>query len=216
MSHKLNLLYVFTALLLHFFATTLATEPWNTDQQQDHQLIKEHGLIHHVLFNQQCQKTLAQLAITTTCQVLNSDMINAFSLADGNLVISLGLLKKTRNRDQMAHVLAHEFAHHQLDHFHELAQFIAKPPTFFPKRKLHKLRQKQEHDADDWADERLQAHGFDHRQIHHLWQQLSQSEQLKKWSDHAPLQKRIDPKALQATVLIDPEWRLLIRDLSQR
>lgn len=216
MSHKLNLLYVFTALLLHFFTTTWAAEPEQTDQQQVHQLIKEHGIIQHVLFNQQCQKILDQLAINTTCQVLNSEIINAFSVDDGRLLISLALLKKTKNRDQIAHILAHEFAHYEQHHFHELAQFMAKPPTFFPKRKLRKLRQKQEHSADQWADNRLQAHGFDHRQIHHLWQQLSQSEQLKKWSDHAPLQKRIAPNALKTPLLVDPEWRVLIRDLSQR
>ena len=53
-------------------------------------------------------------------------------------MITLGLLLKTQNPDQLAHVLAHEQAHITLNHHQSLAEFMRKPPVFFPKKKLKK------------------------------------------------------------------------------
>lgn len=42
--------------------------------------------------------------------------MNAFAMPGGHLVVYTGLIKKTKNSDQLCGVLAHEIAHIQLNH----------------------------------------------------------------------------------------------------
>ena len=216
MSKTFNLLYVFAALLLQFFSVTSQAQSIIEAQQHKTLLIKKHGLIHSPILNNNIHNILNRMMISSDCQVLDSDTVNAFALSDGSLIISLGLLKLTQNPDQMAHIMAHEYAHFELNHHQQLTTFTKKPPLFFPKKKLQKLRKKQEQAADEWANKRLQTYGLDPNQVHHLWQQLSQSEKLQKWSDHSQLSHRINKQSLQAPLSIDGVWQQMIHDLSQR
>ena len=46
----------------------------------------------------------------------NSNMINAFALPGGNVVVGLGLLRQMHSEDELAFVLGHEIEH--VDHYH--------------------------------------------------------------------------------------------------
>jgi predicted Zn-dependent protease len=46
----------------------------------------------------------------------NPDLINAFALPGGNVVVGLGLLKEMHSEDELAFVLGHEIEH--VDHYH--------------------------------------------------------------------------------------------------
>lgn len=48
--------------------------------------------------------------------ILNSEEINAFAAPSGHVFISKGMLKLTRNEDDLAAILAHEIAHVSLQH----------------------------------------------------------------------------------------------------
>jgi predicted Zn-dependent protease len=46
----------------------------------------------------------------------NSDLINAFALPGGHVVVGLGLINQIKSEDELAFVLAHEIEH--IDHYH--------------------------------------------------------------------------------------------------
>ncbi|WP_154224093.1 M48 family metallopeptidase [Marinicella rhabdoformis] len=216
MSKNFNLLYVFIALLLLFFMATSEAATKTTAVKQRIELIKRNGLIEATIFKQRCQKITNQLKITNQCLLLNSDDINAFAFSDGVIMITWGLLKRTHNPDQLAHIISHESSHIILKHHQHLANFINKPPVFFPKTKLKKLRQSQEIEADQIATKQLKRYGFDTAQIHHLWQQLLNTETENKWADHQSLNQRIESNMLKIPLDNDSLWQTMIHDLSQR
>ena len=216
MSKNFNLLYGFIALLLQFFLATSSADTKGAGIKQRNDLIAQYGLVDSMPFQQPCQKITAALEIPSSCLLLNQNNINAYAFADGHIMITLGLLLKTQNPDQLAHVLAHEQAHITLNHHQSLAEFMRKPPVFFPKKKLKKLRLKQEKQADQMANNQIIKAGYDPAQIHHLWQSLLNKEDSKKWSDHQKLSQRIDKHLLNQALIKSPEWQAMIHDLSQR
>lgn len=216
MSKNFNLLYVFSALLLQFFIATSVAGTKETAVTQRNALIKKHGLIDSPLFNQQCTEISKRLNIKHQCLLLDSNTINAYAFSDGAIMVSWGLFKLTQNSDQFAHIIAHESNHITQNHHQELAQFIAKPPVFFPKKKLMKFRLKQEKAADIAASQQLKKAGYDTAQIHHIWHQLLSSEIQNKWTDHQSLSHRIDLQMLKLPLNKSAEWQSLIHDLSQR
>ncbi|HXQ46250.1 MAG TPA: M48 family metalloprotease, partial [Caulobacteraceae bacterium] len=50
-------------------------------------------------------------------QILGLDYYNAYSLPDGSIVVSFGLLDQAQSDDEVAFVLAHELGHVRLGHF---------------------------------------------------------------------------------------------------
>ncbi len=48
--------------------------------------------------------------------IQNSPDVNAFSVADGTLIVYIGLIARMRNESQLAFVMAHEMAHFELQH----------------------------------------------------------------------------------------------------
>jgi len=52
-------------------------------------------------------------------QILGLDYYNAYSLADGSIVVSFGLLDQALSDDEVAFVLAHELGHVRLGHFNK-------------------------------------------------------------------------------------------------
>jgi hypothetical protein len=52
-------------------------------------------------------------------QILGLDYYNAYSLPDGSIVVSFGLLDQAQSDDEVAFVLAHELGHVRLGHFNK-------------------------------------------------------------------------------------------------
>lgn len=199
-------LYVLRGLLLHLFITDAHADTVQNAQIQRQQLISKHGLYDSPEWQKRCDSVLKQLKLSAQCLLLNHNTANAYAFADGTLMINRGLLSLIKNPDQMAHIIAHEQAHWSLKHHQQLAQFIRKPPLFFPKKKLKKLRHQQELAADAWANDRLTHHRFDPRQIHHLWQQLLGQEKNHRNNDHPALADRINHQWLLSTEELQGIW----------
>lgn len=51
-----------------------------------------------------------------TFHIIEKDVVNAFALPDGNLIVYSGLILETDNPAEFSGVLAHEIAHLELDH----------------------------------------------------------------------------------------------------
>ncbi len=203
MLSRFHILYVLVLLLLQLFNTGVLAQTLTQTSQQKQQLIARYGLLETK--DSTCNKTLRKLKIKNTCSILNSNLFNAYAFTEGSIMITKGLLQKTHNVHQLAHILAHEQAHLVLKHHHQLSGFMSKPPLFFPKRKRKKLRYQQELEADQWANQRLKTYQFMPQQIHHLWKRLLQQGQPPQ-TDHPSLKQRIDTSLLREEEMIDNGW----------
>lgn len=65
---------------------------------------------------------------------------NAINYIDGTIIINLGLIARASSEDEIAFVLAHEIAHHHLDHILERAKaFLRRGTTIQVQMKLKKI-----------------------------------------------------------------------------
>lgn len=169
------------------------------------------------VFTGRCQQLLEQLQITifTDCGLFNSPSVNAYSFADGHLYLTVGLIKRLKNNHQLAHVIAHEAAHLQLKHHFQEYQQLSQPSFFFPKRKLKKFYQNIELEADRWANQRLQKHGFDLSQIHFFWQAL-QRQKITSSKHNAYLQLRLDKAQLHNKLIVSDDYQTWLEQVLQK
>lgn len=165
--------------------------------QQQQQLIQRYGLSDNQAATQACNDLIAQLALRQfkSCQIIQASFANAFSAANGRLILTEGLLQELRNPDQLAHILAHEYAHLLLQHHQQAHELVNNPPVFFTKSRIKKFYRKIELEADDWANQHLPKHGFDAAQIHHYLLRLANTSKEHS-DDHLPLSKRIKKHGL--------------------
>lgn len=69
-------------------------------------------------------KYVSRTGITYKFKVMETDEINAFSMAGGNIWVTTGLLNYIDNEDQLAFVIAHEIAHEDLKHNMKRVQML--------------------------------------------------------------------------------------------
>ena len=175
-------------------------------QQQQQALIERHGRNCSTTWHQRCADMLLDLDLNQIkhCIIINSERANAYALANGNLILTQGLIQATRNPDQLAHVLAHEHAHLVLNHHQQTAELLQNPPTFFTKTKIKKHHRRIELAADAHADAHLLKHQMDPKQINHYLLRLDPDTQKRSVS-HPRLSQRLDATNLPSEE-IDPEW----------
>lgn len=176
-----------------------------TGQRQE--LLDKYDEIAAVAFVERCQQILDQLQITvfSHCGLLRSPSVNAYSFADNHLYLASGLIKRFNNDHQLAHVIAHEAAHLQLKHHRQEYELLRRPSFFFPKRKLKKFYQKIELEADQWANKKLQKHGFDASQIHFFWQAILREKHLLN-KQNSYLHLRLDRQQLKNKLLVSTDY----------
>jgi len=173
-------------LLFSLLSLVAAADDGNADPEElllelaekvERQLLDQYPLIHSVEFESVCFGLAAEFktAKLRSCRLIHAPFDNAYALANGNVYITTSLLKKVRNLHQLGHILAHEWAHLELQHHVKLAHKYQKPGFFFPKSKIKKMRRKHEREADDWADEKLQSNGYRTDQMVFVFARLEQS-----------------------------------------
>jgi hypothetical protein len=65
-------------------------------------------------------------------QILGLDYYNAYSLPDGSIVVSFGLIDQAQSDDEVAFVLAHELGHVRLGHFNRAVSAQQQPKLASP------------------------------------------------------------------------------------
>jgi Zn-dependent protease with chaperone function len=145
--------------------------------------------------------------------VLESDVMNAFALPGGYIVVYTGLLDSLPNHEALAGLLAHEFGHVHLRHatrniFRTLAGYVIislitgdmggmAAIVLQQAERLQSLgySRKLEQEADQYALELLHSYGLSNAGMITLFELLKSSTQEApgEWlSTHPDLQKRID------------------------
>lgn len=168
----------------------------------ERQLFSRYSLINSVYFESICLGIAKEFNIKNlkSCRLIQAPYDNAYALANGQVYITVPLLKKTRNIHQLAHILAHEWAHLALQHHVKLADKYANPGFFFPKSAIKKMRKKHELEADIWAEKKLLEHRYQIEQIDFLFSRIQKNNphnyQLKSRHTNKDLKKEVH----------DPEW----------
>lgn len=118
----------------------------------------------HFYFNKEVQRQIDSIGnkLIQANNINNSNRIqwvinrsgnpNAACFGEGTLMINLGLLSNMQNLDQVAFVMAHELAHHHLDHVN---QGIKKRVEFINSKTLQKKLKDVEKDKDDAREDLL-------------------------------------------------------------
>ncbi len=199
----INHCYIYHVLLALLLQSAQAPAKSVTDQliaqanQQQQQLINTYGPSNNQAATHACDALINKLALSQfkSCLIIQAPFANAYSAANGQLILTEGLLKELRNPDQLAHILAHEYAHLLLQHHQQAHELVNNPPTFFTKSRIKKFYRKMELAADEWANQHLPKHGFDATQIHHYLMRLA-STNKERTDDHIPLSQRIKKTGL--------------------
>ncbi len=206
--------YVLSGILLLLATLSLAKESNDPTsalvqdaEKQQRLLLEKYGISQHPQWTAKCQSMieLLQLVEFKSCQVLAADYANAYSLANGVVLLTEGLLGNINNNDQLAHVLAHEHAHLSLKHHQQAQQMVNNPPVFFTKSRMKKFYRQMEQDADLAANELLIKHQLDPLQIHHYLLRIEKTT-TERSADHEKLKNRIQRKNLSPEH-IDPWWQ---------
>jgi hypothetical protein len=133
--------------------------------------------------------------------LFQSEHINAYVFDNGHVYISTAMLKLINNKHQLASILAHEYAHIELQHYLKTLYKVKKPGIFFPKKIVNILLKNLEHEADDWSRNQLKIFGFDYQQINHFLRRVQNIKGNNKNNQHLKLSKRI--KATNSTEIIN-------------
>ncbi len=202
--------HVLIAILLLSFYHWVDAQPNDLFKQaalQQQKMIEKYGLVDHPWWQQQCDHLIDQMQLNRfdDCLIIGADFANAYSLAHGVLLLTKGLLLNINNSDQLAHIMAHEHAHLELNHHQQAMEMVNNPPTFFTKSRLKKFYRKIEHEADEVADEKLDAQQKDAKQIHHYLIRI-ESQIQESSSDHQKISQRIVRKNLPPE-WIDEQWQ---------
>ncbi len=158
MLHAVRLIILTFLAKTTFAQTDLMQQAHKTEQW----LLAQHPMLQVPAFEAHCLDLIQRLALPglNRCHALQAEYDNAWVLANGHVYFTLGLLQQIRNDHQLAAVLAHEAAHHFLDHHRQLLERLRKPGFFFPKKRFEKMRRAQEKDADAWAETQLLEQGM--------------------------------------------------------
>ncbi len=207
--------YVLIALLLQpalGLGQTVDADLRQHATKQQQQLINQYGLSQNLHATTVCNQLMTELELIAfeSCQIIQAPFANAYSTANGELILTEGLLTALRNPDQLAHILAHEYAHLHLKHHRRAYDMVKDPPVFFTKSRIKKFYRQIESAADDWADQHLPLHGFDPLQINHYLIRITQTAPEKS-NDHEPLSDRIKRHNLPKEV-VAADWLKKLRD----
>jgi hypothetical protein len=212
----------------YFITFLLILSSWNTSAQSDEQELKEwtlknetkllekYSIVQSEWFVEECLKLANSMQLTdiNTCQLFQSDEINAYVFNNGHVYFSTALLKLINNEHQLASILAHEYAHIELTHYIKTLKKIKKPGIFFPKKRVNKLLKKHEQEADDWSEKNLQLFGYDTDQINYFLRRVSQTTKQSKSNRHIKITKRIKKVTLEE--ILDSTYLKMIKDLINR
>ncbi len=92
-----------------------------------------HGIIKKINYNN-------SIKVPRRILVLRSELVNAYSLGEGTLIVSNGLLSQIDNEQQLAFIIAHEMAHWELDHFKQkINKTIDAESAYNPGKELKKI-----------------------------------------------------------------------------
>lgn len=175
--------------------------------------------------------------------VFEDDMINAFALPGGHIVINSALITKCDNADMLAGVMAHEIAHLELDHVSKklvkeigLATIIGATGgenIMIVQEILYILSSKSfdrglEQEADDKAVEYMKAANADVVQMARFMQKLARiaggdAGAFKWFSTHpesseraTTILQRIDPEAETQPLISQEKWDQLIHNVKSK
>ena len=162
--------------------------------KNESKLIEEYQIIDSDWFEQTCLQLALQLDFRqiVQCKLLRSDEINAYVFNNGHVYFTSSMLQLFTNKHQWAIVLAHENGHVVLKHYVKMLRKMNKPGIFFPKRRIKKMLQRHEKEADDYAKEVIQQHEFDYSQISYFLKKVQKLSVKPKNKTHLKLSRRID------------------------
>jgi predicted Zn-dependent protease len=170
-------------------------------------LINDPQLIHHLTkLTAHITSALPGTSPPYRIRVINSSELNAFSLSDGTVYISLGMFGMIDNDAQLAMLLAHEIAHINLDH-HRLYRYelhkAAATQSFWGDNTPYNLRTAlsgfsiaQEHAADSIALVTLINRGYNAWEAKKLiltmyrWLKYKEKSRESSTATHPMLSKR--------------------------
>jgi len=189
--------YIIAFLLIVFSCNLVA----QTDEQQlkewtlknETNLLEKYTTVQSEWFVQECLNLAnsMQLDAINTCQLFQSEHINAYVFDNGHVYISTAMLKLIKNKHQLASILAHEYAHIELQHYLKTIKKMKNPGVFFPKKRVNKLLKKHEQEADDWSRNQLKIFGLDYQQINYFLRRVQNIKGNHKNNQHLKLSKRI-------------------------
>jgi hypothetical protein len=188
--------------IIAFFLIILSISLYaKTDEQQlkewtienEKKLLEENPIVKSDWFEKECLKLakIMQLDAINTCQLFQSEHINAYVFDNGHVYFSTAMLQLINNEHQLASILAHEYAHIEFQHYIKTLKKIKKPGIFFPKKRINKLLKKHEKEADKWSESRLKKFGFNPQQINYFLQRVRILTPKKSSNHHLKLSKRI-------------------------
>ncbi len=197
--------HVLAALLLLSFVVLSKNQPTkllNLAEQQQQKLVEKFGLLENQKWLKRCDQLMTTLSLSefNQCFIIDADFANAYSLANGVLILTKGLMQNIKNDDQLAHIMSHEHAHLVLNHHHQAMQMVNNPPTFFTKSRLKKFYRQLESAADQAATERMLELKRDPLQIHHYLLRIEKNSKEDS-SDHQKIKDRIQRNDLPDEVL---------------
>lgn len=162
-------------------------------EENEKMLQEKYHLIKSDWFEQQCLALVNKLEFNKIyqCQLFKSDSINAYVFDNGHVYFSHTMFKMFVNKHQWASVLAHENAHIELQHYLKVLKKMQNPGVFFPKRKIKKMLEKHEQEADDWAYQKLVEFNMDPTQISYFLKRVSKLKMVKVNNTHHKINKRI-------------------------
>jgi hypothetical protein len=195
--------YILTFLLIlsswNLFAQTDEQQLKDWTVKNETNLLEKYTIVQSEWFVDECLNLAKsmQLDAINTCQLFQSEHINAYVFDNGRVYFSTAMLKLINNKHQLASILAHEFAHIKLQHYLKTLKKIKKPGIFFPKKRVNKLLKKHEQEADDWSRNQLKEFGFDYQQINHFLRRVQNIEGNKRNKHHLKLSKRIEKSMVE-------------------
>lgn len=163
-----------------------------TTRLQEKALLDKYNIIVTPSLEKSCMEMARNMQFDkiNSCNIINSNQINAYVLANGHVYFSLAMMQQINNKHQWAAILAHENAHLELNHYIKTLEKYQNPGLFFPKSKIKKMMRKHEIQADDWSDNRLQNYGYDAEQIYFFMQRVIKIKGNKKTNSHIQPSKR--------------------------
>lgn len=177
-------------------------------------LTNKYPIIQSPWFETECL-TLAknlQFKHLNSCQLFDSQIINAYVFDNGHVYFSKGMMQQINNKHQWAAILAHEYAHIVLGHYLKTIKKLKKPDVFFPKSKIKKMLKKHESEADDWSKQRLKSYNMIYNQINYFLVRVK-ALKINEKNNHLKLSNRI--KKSKNPEIIDKEFIQSIKELNR-
>lgn len=117
-------------------------------------------------------KNVSRTSIPYKFRIIESDEVNAFSMAGGNIWVTTGLLNAVGNDDELAFVIAHEISHEDKEHNMRRVQILFRAKEFGGEEAEYfamiaqnlatmPFAKYQEFEADEWGAYLMNKTGYD-------------------------------------------------------